>query len=180
METQHTDTIDRRLAGRRMSRRKAIGYTGGGLFASALATAGLVRSGSAQDSDATPVAGATGSGVTAERVEAASAKIDAIVADFLARTGVPGLAVAAVYQDEIVHLAGYGVPEAGSTQAVDPDTVFQLASVSKPLAATTVSALVGDGVVTWDARISDLDPSFAMYDAWVTREVTLRDMFSHR
>jgi CubicO group peptidase (beta-lactamase class C family) len=180
MDPCHSDTNDRRLAGRRMSRRKAIGFGGAGLAASALATVGLPRSGSAQDANATPVAGASASGISAERVEAASAGIDTIVADFLARSGVPGLAIAAVYQDEIVHLAGYGEREAGASETVDPDTVFQLASLSKPVASTIISALVGDGVVTWDTRISDLDASFAMHDAWVTREVTLRDMFAHR
>jgi CubicO group peptidase (beta-lactamase class C family) len=175
MGSVHTDT-----SALRFSRRKAIGFGGAGLLASALATAGLATSGRAQGPDATPAGGDAGPGISAERVEAASAGLDAIVADLLARSGVPGLAVAAVYQDEIVHLAGYGVRDAGSSELVDPDTVFQLASLSKPIASTIMSALVGDGVITWDTRISDLDPSFALYDPWVTREVTLRDMFSHR
>src|SRR5690606_29915446 len=52
--------------------------------------------------------------------------------------------------------------------------------VSKTLAATTVSAVVGDGVVTWDDRIVDLRDDFQLSDPWVTREVTIRDCFSHR
>ncbi len=175
MNSDHTGSITPRL-----SRRKAIGVGGTGLLASALATAGMSRSGSAQDSDATPVAAAAGTEISAERVEAASTELEGIVGDLLARSGVPGLAVAAVYEDEIVHLAGYGVRAAGAGEPVDPDTVFQLASLSKPIASTIISALVGNGVVTWDTRICDLDPSFALYDAWVTREVTLRDMFAHR
>src|SRR5262245_14620582 len=81
----------RHLAGRRVSRHKALGYTGGGLVASALATAGLIQAGSAQDADATPAEEGIGSGVTNERVESASAKLDGIVHHFLARSGVPGL-----------------------------------------------------------------------------------------
>lgn len=118
--------------------------------------------------------------MTPARVAAAAAQLDAIVADLLARTDVPGLAIAVVHQDEIVHLAGYGEREVGKGQPVDADTVFQLASVSKQLAATVVAAVVGDGIVTWDDHVSDLEPSFHMYDAWVTREVSLRDLFSHR
>ena len=69
---------------------------------------------------------------------------------------------------------------AGSPEPVDPDTVFQLASLSKPIASTVVAALAGDGVVAWDDPILRHDPGFAMHGAWVTRQVTLRDMFYHR
>src|SRR5207249_10706952 len=70
--------------------------------------------------------------------------------------------------------------EAGRPEPIDADTVFQLASVSKPVASTVMAALVGDRVVDWDDRIVDHDPEFQMYDAWVTNAVTLRDMFAHR
>jgi CubicO group peptidase (beta-lactamase class C family) len=90
------------------------------------------------------------------------------------------LAIAVVAGDAVVYLKGFGVRQAGTQQTVDADTVFQLASVSKPIAATVVAAVVGDGVVTWDDHIVAHDPAFQMYDPWVTREVTLRDMFAHR
>jgi CubicO group peptidase (beta-lactamase class C family) len=95
-------------------------------------------------------------------------------------TGIPGVAVAIVHQDEVVHLAGYGVREVGASDLIDADTVFQLASLSKSIASTAVAAVVGDGAVTWDSRITDVTPEFALFDPWVSREVTLRDMFSHR
>lgn len=70
--------------------------------------------------------------------------------------------------------------EAGKFEPVDPDTVFQIASMSKPIASTVVAALVGDGLAAWDDPIIRHDSAFAMHDASVTREVMLRDMFSHR
>ena len=70
--------------------------------------------------------------------------------------------------------------EVGKSEPVNPDTVFQLASVSKPIGATVVAALVADEKISWDSKISDLDPTFAMYDPWVTREITIRDMYAHR
>src|SRR5262249_41041360 len=81
--------------------------------------------------------------------------------------------------DEVVFLEGFGVRRIDG-EPVDADTVFQLASVSKPLAATTVAALVGDGKVAWDTRIRDIDPGFALHDALATAEVTIRDLFAHR
>src|SRR4029079_18403341 len=98
----------------------------------------------------------------------------------LQRTGVPGMAVGVVYADEVIYLGGFGVRAVGQARPVDADTVFQLASISKPIASTIVAALVGDGVVGWDDPIVKDDPGFQLYDPWATREVTLRDMFSHR
>src|SRR5215207_513368 len=71
-----------------------------------------------------------------------------------------------------------GVP--GKEGTIDADTVFQLASVSKSLAATVVSSVVGDGVVAWESRMADIAPGFALHDAWPTQNVSLADLFSHR
>src|SRR5262249_11212747 len=68
----------------------------------------------------------------------------------------------------------------GTQGPIDADTVFQLASVSKPLTATVIAGLVGDGTVTWDARITDLDPAFRLWGDYVSGEVTLRDLLCHR
>jgi CubicO group peptidase (beta-lactamase class C family) len=124
-------------------------------------------------------------GLTGERVGAAVARLDGVVRDVMARTGVPGMAVAVVHRDRTVYLKGFGVRRAGSPAAVGPDTVFQLASLSKPLASTVVARVVGEARtgrarVTWDDPVTDHDPGFALADPWVTRHVTLADLFSHR
>jgi CubicO group peptidase (beta-lactamase class C family) len=93
---------------------------------------------------------------------------------------VPGIAISVVFQDEVVCAAGFGVRDVDGREPVNADTVFQLASLSKPIGATVVAALIGKEKISWDSRISDLDPDFAMYDPWVTREITIRDFYSHR
>jgi CubicO group peptidase (beta-lactamase class C family) len=98
----------------------------------------------------------------------------------LDRSGVPGMAVAIVHDDAIQFLGAYGVREIGTREAVNVDTVFQLASVSKPISSTVVSAVVGDGVISWDSRMADVDPGFALNQAWPTQEVTLAGLFAHR
>lgn len=103
-----------------------------------------------------------------------------MIAGLMERTGVPGMAVAVVHKDAALYLKGFGVREAGKPGDVDADTVFQLASLSKPVATTVVAALVGDKLVTWDDQIILHDPGFALHDPWVTSQVTLRDMFCHR
>jgi len=114
------------------------------------------------------------------RLDDALRELDRIAQDALQRTGVPGMAIAVVYKDQTIHLSGFGVRQAGIPQAVDPDTQFPLASVSKPIASTVLAALVGDGKIAWDDPIIRHDPGFQMHDSWVTSQVTLRDMFAHR
>ncbi|MBN6051542.1 beta-lactamase family protein, partial [Nonomuraea sp. RK-328] len=123
--------------------------------------------------------------LTPAAVEAAVARLDGIARDVMSRTGVPGMAVTVVYRDRVAYLKGFGVRRAGSPGGVGPDTVFQLASVSKPLATTVLARAVGqssDGprAVGWDDPVVRHDPGFALKDPWVTRHVTLADLLSHR
>jgi CubicO group peptidase (beta-lactamase class C family) len=97
-----------------------------------------------------------------------------------ARTGVPGLAIAVVTGDEVVYLKGFGVRQVGKAGMVSGDTVFQLASLSKPVASTVVAGLVGRGAVCWDDRIAALIPGFQMSVPSTTARVSVRDMLSHR
>jgi CubicO group peptidase (beta-lactamase class C family) len=76
--------------------------------------------------------------------------------------------------------AGFGVRDVKTREPVNADTVFQLASLSKPVGSTLVAELVGEGKISWDSKISNLDPDFVMYDPWVTSEITVRDFYSHR
>ncbi|MFT3880499.1 MAG: serine hydrolase [Gemmatales bacterium] len=115
-----------------------------------------------------------------QAVKAALPELEKLIEQTMRSTGVPGLSIAVVYQDKVVYLKGFGVKEVGKEGKVDADTVFMLASVSKPVASTVLAALVGEGTIKWDDRIIDHDPGFQMYDSWVTRQVTIRDMLCHR
>jgi CubicO group peptidase (beta-lactamase class C family) len=117
---------------------------------------------------------------TKEKVLAAVPKLEEIAQEQVASGGVPALSIAIVYQDEVVYLGGFGVREEGKPGTVDADTVFQLASFSKPISSTIVAALVSDGQVSWDSRIADLDPAFKLHDAYPTEQVTVTDLFNHR
>ena len=100
--------------------------------------------------------------------------------DQIEKGAVPGLAIVVVFQDQVVYAAGFGVRDVNTREPVNADTVFQLASLSKAIGSTIVAELVGEGKISWDSRISDLDPDFTMYDPWVTREITIRDFYAHR
>jgi CubicO group peptidase (beta-lactamase class C family) len=107
-------------------------------------------------------------------------QLDSYVKSALGKTQVPGAAVAVVYKDQVVFLKGYGVRRVGTNLPIDPDTVFEIASFSKPISSTVVAAAVGRGEVSWDSRIKDLDPEFALSNPAITDQVTVRDFLSHR
>ncbi|MFE9468435.1 serine hydrolase [Streptomyces virginiae] len=115
--------------------------------------------------------------LTDAAVDKAVARLDGTVTDMMRRTGVPGVAVAVVHDDEVVHLKGFGVRRTGEPAEVGPDTVFQIASVSKPVSSTVIA-----GAFTtpdeWDRHVTL--PGFAFKDPWVTDHVTTADLFSHR
>ena len=118
--------------------------------------------------------------LTLDRVESAAAELEQLAEKEIQESGIPGIAIAIVFKDQVVFAKGFGVRVAGSMDAIDADTVFQLASLSKPIGSTVVAALIGKKLFAWDSRISDLDPTFEMWDPWVTREITLRDFYAHR
>ncbi|MFM9370400.1 serine hydrolase [Streptomyces sp. Da 82-17] len=118
--------------------------------------------------------------LTRAKVDAAVDKLDGVVRDAMRRTGVPGVAVGVVHDGEVLYEKGFGVRKAGAKGEVGADTVFQLASVSKPLASTVVAGAVGDKTVAWDDPVVKHSPGFALKDRWVTEHVTLADLFAHR
>jgi CubicO group peptidase (beta-lactamase class C family) len=92
----------------------------------------------------------------------------------------PGMAVSIVRDGELFHSAGYGIAEIGSAKRVDDRTLFQIGSVSKAFTAATLAILADEGRLDWDDAVIDYLPEFRMYDAWVTREFTIRDLLTHR
>jgi len=75
---------------------------------------------------------------------------------------------------------GYGVRKLGFAEAVDANTLFQIGSTTKAFTATALALLVEEGKIRWDDRVIDHLPGFRMYDPWVTREITVRDLLVHR
>jgi CubicO group peptidase (beta-lactamase class C family) len=145
------------------------------LATAAVATLPRSRAAAAQ---ATPVPGEAA--ITFAQVQSALDRLDGLIEDGMAQTGLPGAAVAVVFNDEVVYERGFGVREVGKPEPITPETVFQIASLSKSLSSTLVAAVVGDGTTTWDATIASLQPDFALDDPYVSDQVTIRDMLSHR
>lgn len=120
-----------------------------------------------------------------DAVDKAVGQLDRIIAELMSTSGIPGLAVAVVHGGKTVYARGFGVkdvnrPADAADNRVDPDTVFQLASVSKPIGATVVAREVTHHVIGWDTAILDKLPWFALSDPVVTKMVTVGDLYAHR
>jgi CubicO group peptidase (beta-lactamase class C family) len=113
-------------------------------------------------------------------VDEAVAKLDGIADDLMKKSGIPGMAVAVVHGGKTVYAKGFGVKDVHTGDKIDPDTVFQLASLSKPLSSTVVAHQVGTNTIGWDTPIVSKLPWFALSDPIVTGMVSVGDMFSHR
>jgi CubicO group peptidase (beta-lactamase class C family) len=106
--------------------------------------------------------------------------IDPWVARAMRTFEVPGLALAIVKDDGVVVAKGYGVRKLGDPTPVDARTLFGIASNTKAFTATALGLLVEEGKLDWDAPVVRYLPAFAMWDPFVTREITVRDLLVHR
>lgn len=118
--------------------------------------------------------------VTPQDVERILPQFEAYAQDLLKRSGVPGIAVGILAGGKTVLARGWGVGDVREGKPVTADTVFPLASVSKALAGASVAALVGEGKLDWDAKVSSLVPDIRFQDPYVTSEMTLRDLLAQR
>jgi CubicO group peptidase (beta-lactamase class C family) len=106
--------------------------------------------------------------------------IDATVARAMKAFQVPGMAVGIIKDGKLVYSKGYGVRELGQAAPVDADTLFQIGSNTKAFTTAALAILMDEGKIHWDDKVIDYLPQFRMYDPYVTREFTIRDLLTHR
>ncbi len=109
-----------------------------------------------------------------------AAEFDAYVAAAVEAWDAPGLAVAVVKDGEILFEKGYGVLAVGGSERVDEHTRFSIGSTTKAITAAAIGLLVEEGEVRWDDPVTKHLPAFQLHDPYVTREVTVRDLLTHR
>ena len=94
--------------------------------------------------------------------------------------GAPGVSIAIVENGRTTFSRGFGTIDLAHPGPVDADTNFAIGSVSKAFTATALALLVDEGRIGWDDKVIDHLTEFRMYDPWVTREMTIRDLLVHR
>lgn len=92
----------------------------------------------------------------------------------------PGMAIGIVKDDKVKFTKGYGVLELGKPAKIDENTVFAIASNSKAFTTACLAILVDEKKLTWDDKVVKHLPGFRMHDPWITHDMTIRDLVTHR
>ncbi|MBT8396773.1 MAG: serine hydrolase [Gemmatimonadetes bacterium] len=108
------------------------------------------------------------------------AGLDAMVARAQGEWPVPGLAMVIVKDGQTVLMKGYGERLMGSGEQVDEHTLFAIASNSKAFTSAALAMLVEEGRLSWDDRVQEHLPYFQLYSPYVSHEMRIRDLLSHR
>src|SRR5438270_1559855 len=106
--------------------------------------------------------------------------LDAYVSSSMKTFNVPGIAVAIVKDRKILLAKGYGVRKLGDPTPVDEFTMFGIGSNTKAFTSAALATLVDEGKLSWDDLVYQRLPGFVMYDPYVSHEMTIRDLLTHR
>lgn len=106
--------------------------------------------------------------------------LDAYITRAMRDWKIPGLAIAVVKDDSVVYAGGFGVRQVGKSARVDAHTLFAVASNTKAFTATLLAMLVQQHRLRWDDPVTKYLPWLQLRDPWVTRELTIRDLLTHR
>jgi CubicO group peptidase (beta-lactamase class C family) len=109
-----------------------------------------------------------------------SREIDTLVERSRKAFDVPGIAVAVIKDGKLIHSKGYGLRSLNSSEKVDENTLFGIASNSKAFTAAALGILIDEGKLKWDDKVRDYIPEFKLYSPFVTEEFTIRDLLTHR
>ena len=96
----------------------------------------------------------------------------------MAEHAIPGAAYAVVYQNKIISAKGYGVRDIDGDEAVDPYTVFRIASVSKTFAAGLASLLEERGHFRWDESVVQYIPEFSFKNALYNPQLKIEHLLA--
>ena len=106
--------------------------------------------------------------------------IDKVTENAMKAFDVPGMSIAVIKDGTIVHSKGYGVKSLKTGEKVQSNTNFGIASNSKAFTAAALAILVDEGKIKWDDKVITHIPEFKMYNGYVTKEFTIRDLLTHR
>lgn len=107
-------------------------------------------------------------------------KFDKYVTEAQKQWEIPGMAVAIVKDNNVIFSKGYGLRNIANKKKANENTLFAIASNTKAFTTAALSILVDEGKLKWDDKVVDYLPWFKLYAPYVTENITIRDLVSHR
>ncbi len=108
------------------------------------------------------------------------AAFDKFVAQAQRDWRIPALGIAVVKDDSVVFIKGSGVLENGKPTRADEHTRFAIGSTTKAMTSAALAMLVDEGKLHFDDKVTRYIPELQLADPWATRELTIRDLLTHR
>jgi CubicO group peptidase (beta-lactamase class C family) len=102
-------------------------------------------------------------------------EVDDYVTAAMARQHIPGLSLAIIRDSKVIKLKGYGLAGVELNVPAKPETVYELASATKPFVATAIMLLLQEGKLSLEDRVCQYVEGTP--EAW--RSITLRQLLSH-
>jgi len=106
--------------------------------------------------------------------------LDTYIKREMVRWNLPGLAIAVVKDGKVIHIKGYGYSNMVKKTPVTENTEFQIASNSKAFTGTSLALLEHYGKLKLDDKVKKYLPYFKMHNEYLTENVSIRDVLSHR
>src|SRR5688572_18690030 len=106
--------------------------------------------------------------------------LDAFIAKQVKDYKVPGLAIGIIKDNKVVFKNGYGVTSTFDNLPVTTQTIFPLSSCTKAFTAAAMAVLVDEEKINWNDKVIKYLPDFKLSDPWITKELTISDILSHR
>lgn len=107
-------------------------------------------------------------------------KLDELIQNTLKTFDVPGISVGVVKDGKVIYSKGFGVRSLTTNQKMTDETLVGIASNSKGFTATALAMLADEGKLKFDDKVSKYIPEFQMNDAYVSQEITIKDLITHR
>jgi len=93
---------------------------------------------------------------------------------------IPGLAIGIIQNDSVIFKHGYGMTSTSAGLPVTTQTVFPISSCTKAFTAAAIGILVDEGKLSWNDKVIKYLSDFKMSTPWITKELTISDILSHR
>lgn len=107
-------------------------------------------------------------------------KLDELIQKTITTFDVPGMSVGVIKDGKVIYSKGFGVRSLTSKLPMTPETLVGIASNSKGFTCTALAILADEGKLNWDDKVTKFLPDFKMYDDYVTKEITIKDLVTHR
>lgn len=107
-------------------------------------------------------------------------KLDELIQNTLQTFDVPGMSVGIIKDGKTVYSKGFGQRSLNNGQPMNEETLVGIASNSKGFTCVALAILADEGKLSWDDKVTKHIPEFQMYDPFVTSQITIKDLVTHR